>query len=109
MKIVSVHDVERPEGQGVFATPLLEGEQSNVRLIRLAPGQALPPHKHGTSDLMLYAADGDGRLDLPEGPVAFNAGSLAFYRGDEELRVHNAGTADLTLLAFLSPKFPLSD
>jgi quercetin dioxygenase-like cupin family protein len=108
MKLVSIHAVERPEGQGILATPLLEGEQSNVRLIRLAPGQALPPHKHGISDLMLYAADGEGRLDLPEGPVAFKAGSLAFYRGDEELRVRNTGTADLMLLAFLSPKFATS-
>jgi quercetin dioxygenase-like cupin family protein len=109
MKLVSIHDVERPESQVIFARPLLEGEQSNVRLIRLAPGQALPPHKHGISDLMLYAANGEGQLDPPEGPVAFNAGALAFFRGDEELRVRNTGTVDLTLLAFLSPKFATSN
>ena len=108
MKLVSIHDVEQPEGQAILARPLLEGEQSNVRLIRLAPGQALPPHKHGNSDLMLYAADGEGRLELPEGPLVFKAGSLAFYRGEEELRVRNTGTADLTLLAFLAPKFATS-
>jgi hypothetical protein len=56
MKLVSTNDLERPEGQGILARPLLEGEQSNVRIIRIAAGQALPPHKHGMSDLMLYAA-----------------------------------------------------
>ena len=68
MKLVSIHDVERPDGQGIFAGPLLEGDQANVRLIRLARGQSLPPHKHGSSDLMLYAAEGAGELELPEGP-----------------------------------------
>jgi hypothetical protein len=57
---------------------------------------------------MLYAAAGEGQLDLPEGPAAFNAGSLAFYRGDEELRVRNTGITELTLLAFLAQKFAAS-
>jgi quercetin dioxygenase-like cupin family protein len=105
MKLVRIGDVPRPEAQGVFASPLLEGDQSNVRIIRLAPGQALPPHRHGTSDLLLYAAVGEGQLDLTEGPLPFTAGSLAFFRGDEELRVRNTGASDLTLLAFLAPKF----
>jgi quercetin dioxygenase-like cupin family protein len=108
MKRVHIQDVERPETQGIFAKPLLDGDQSNVRIIRLAPNQALPPHRHGVSDLMLYAAAGDGQLDLPEGPAAFNAGSLAFYRGDEELRVRNTGVTELTLLAFLAPKLAAS-
>jgi quercetin dioxygenase-like cupin family protein len=58
MKRVHIQDAERPETQGVFAKPLLEGDQSNVRIIRLAPNQALPPHRHGVSDVMLYAAAG---------------------------------------------------
>jgi quercetin dioxygenase-like cupin family protein len=104
----SNQDVERPDGQSVFARPLLEGDQSNVRIIRLAPGQALPPHRHGVSDLMVYGAAGEVELDLPEGAVPFGAGGLASYRGDEELRVRNTGSTDLTLLAFLAPKFAAS-
>src|SRR5579859_1681285 len=108
MKVVRIEDFERPAAQGIFATPLLDGDQSNVRIIRLAPGQALPPHRHGVSDLLLYSAAGEGALDVPEGVVSFNAGSLAFYRGDEELRVRNTGSTDLTLLAFLAPTFAAS-
>jgi quercetin dioxygenase-like cupin family protein len=104
MKLVRIQDIERPEGQGIFARPLLEDDQSNVRIIRLAPGQALPAHRHGVSDLMLYAASGQGHLDLDAGSVAFVAGALAFLRGDEELRVRNTGADELTLLAFLAPK-----
>jgi quercetin dioxygenase-like cupin family protein len=88
--------------------PLLECDHSNVRITRLPPGQALPPHRHDVSDLMLYAAVGEGQPALPEGPATFNAGSVAFYRGDEELRVRNSGARELTLLALSAPKFAAS-
>ena len=55
---------------------------------------------------MLFAVEGEGVLETDRGTVAFGAGSLAFYRGDEELRVSNDGRIGLTLLAFLAPPFP---
>jgi|SRR5579884_4360962 len=108
MQLTHLQNSPRPEQQGVFASLLLDGRQSNVRLIRLAPGHALPPHRHGASDLMLYAASGQGELEAAEGARPFGAGALAFYTGDEELRVRNVGSDELVLLAFLAPKFPPS-
>ena len=90
----------------VVAVGVLTATHSNVRMIRLSPGQALPPHTHGDSDLFLYAVEGAGELDTPEGLVLFVAGDLAQYRGDEELRIANNSTVGLTLLAFLAPIFP---
>lgn len=75
-------------------------------MIRLGPGQALPPHTHGNSDLFFYVAEGAGELDTPNGPVPFSTGDLAQYRGDEELRVTNTTDVGMTLLAFLAPAFP---
>lgn len=106
MDIISLSDAPGYDSNRVVAQPFLEGSQSNVRLIRLSPGQALPPHTHGSSDLMIFAVEGEGTLDTDDGTVPFGAGSLAFYRGDEELRVANKGQTGLTLLAFLSPPFP---
>src|SRR6185312_15343851 len=54
MKSVRIETIQRPDDQGVFARVLLEGDKTNVRIIRLAAGEALPPHRHGASDLMLY-------------------------------------------------------
>jgi hypothetical protein len=54
---------------------------------------------------MLFVVEGEGELGTEDGVRPFGAGSLAFYRGDEELRVRNAGDDGVTLLAFLSPKF----
>ena len=90
----------------MVAVGVLTGTHSNVRMIRLSPGQSLPPHTHASSDLFLYAVEGRGELDTPDGVVAFEAGELAQYRGDEELRVTNNATVGLTLLAFLAPVFP---
>ena len=109
MDIISLSDAPAYDSNRVVAQPFLEGSQSNVRLIRLSPGQALPPHTHGSSDLMIFAVEGEGTLDTDDGTVPFGAGSLAFYRGDEELRVANKGQTGLTLLAFLSPPFPPRD
>jgi quercetin dioxygenase-like cupin family protein len=105
MKLVQVVDVEQPPEGKFVARPLLEGQHSNVRIIRLAAGQALPPHRHGESDLMLFVVDGAGELDTATGAVAFSTGGLAWYSGEEELRVRNIGAAEMTLLAFLAPKF----
>ena len=88
------------------AEEFLEGSQSNVRIIRLGPGVALPPHKHGSSDLMLYAVEGTATLDTPEGDVTFEAGTMVFIASHEELRVSNQGATGVTLLAFLTPMFP---
>ena len=106
MDIITLSEASAYNNDRVVAEPFLEGSQSNVRLIRLSPGQALPPHTHGSSDLMLFAVEGEGVLDTEAGRLGFGAGSLAFYRGDEELRVSNEGLSGLTLLAFLAPPFP---
>lgn len=106
MQIVRLSDAPGYDSAKFVAEPLLDGTQANVRIIRLSPGQALPPHTHGTSDLMLFAVEGEGTLETDGGDVPFPTGTLAHFRGDEELRVSNRGSAGLTLLAFLAPPFP---
>src|SRR5579864_7117291 len=78
MDIITLGDAPDYDGDRVVAQPLLEGSQCNVRVIRLSPGQVLPPHTHGSSDLMLFVVEGEGTLDTGEGDVRFGAGSLAF-------------------------------
>jgi len=55
---------------------------------------------------MFYAVEGEGVLATPDGRVGFMAGSLAFFRGDEELRLATEGTTGLTLFSFFAPPFP---
>jgi quercetin dioxygenase-like cupin family protein len=108
VELARLTDVPAYDDEHVVAHPLLAAPQCNVRVIRLAAGQALPPHTHGTSDLMLYVTEGEGVLAAPGGDVAFTTGTLAHLRGDERLEVTNTGTVGMTLLAFLAPPFPPS-
>ncbi len=108
MRIMRISEATGYDAARFVAQPFIEGAHANVRLIRLAPGQVLPSHRHGQSDLFLFAVEGEGELETEEGIVPFAAGSLAYYRGDEELRARNAGATGLTLLAFLAPKFATS-
>jgi hypothetical protein len=49
MDIVTLSDAPGYDRDRVVAQPFLEGSQCNVRIIRLSPGQVLPPHTHGSS------------------------------------------------------------
>lgn len=106
MEIKNISDFKNDDPEKYFAKELIEGNLTNVRIIRLAPGIALPPHKHGSSDLMLYVVEGSAKLEIENGQRDFVAGDIAFISPEEELRVSNQGSSELTLLAFLSPKFP---
>jgi quercetin dioxygenase-like cupin family protein len=106
MEIVHLTDAPPYDPDTFVAGPFLDGSQSNVRVIRLSPGQALPPHRHGSSDLMLFVVEGEGVLDTDEGERALPAGALAYVAHTEELRVSNQAETGLTLLAFLAPPFP---
>lgn len=109
MKILSLSDAPSHDPERFVAVPFAEGVHSNARLIRLSPGQTLPPHVHGGSDLMLYAVEGETTLDTEDGTSTLAAGQLAVLQGAEELRASNVGATPVTLLAFLSPPFPPRD
>lgn len=106
MEIRRLSDAPDYDPARFVAVPFAEGLQSNARLIRLAPGQALPPHTHGDSDLLLYCVEGTATLDTTDGDVALESAALAVLHGSEELRARNDGADGVTLLAFLAPPFP---
>lgn len=106
MQLVHPTEIADYDTDRFVAVGVLAGTHSNVRMIRLSPGHALPPHTHASSDLFLYVIEGAGQLDTTDGLVAIATGDLAQYRGDEELRVTNTSEVGLTLLAFLAPVFP---
>ncbi len=106
MQIARLSDAPAYNDEHLVAHRLLEAEHCNVRFIRLSPGQAVPPHAHSGSDLMLLAFEGSGHLDTPDGEVPFEAGSMAHITSDEKLSVRNTGDSGMTLFAVLSPAFP---
>lgn len=106
MQIVDLTDFAPYDEQKFVATGVLSGESGNVRIIRLAPGQTLPTHTHGVSDLFLYVANGVASFTEDEQVSEVASPALVQLAGSEELKVSNQGTDGVTLLAFLAPVFP---
>ncbi len=106
MDIISLDSAPDYDPTQLVAVPFLEGEQSNVRVIRLSPGQRVPNHSHGPTEVMLYVVEGSPTFDTDEGPRTVGAGSLARIEVGEELRLGNDSDSGVTLLAFLTPPFP---
>lgn len=106
MRITHLRAAEPYSAESFVADELIASPQSNVRMIRLMPGQTLPPHRHSPSDLMLFVVEGEATIAGPDGEVLLPAGALVSMPGDEELRLANHGYAGTTLLAFLAPPFP---
>lgn len=107
MRIVHLSDVPPATADRFSAESLVETPTSSLRVIRLAPGQELPPHRHGASHLDLLVVQGVVTLERDDdGPVQVRAGSVVVLAGDEELRASNRGADDVTLVAFLAPPFP---
>jgi quercetin dioxygenase-like cupin family protein len=106
MRIVSLSEAPAVTAERFVAVSLVETPSSSMRVIRLGPGHELPPHRHGSSDLLLLATEGTATLATADGDVLLPAGAVAVLSGDEELRAANHGTDDVTLVAFLAPPFP---
>lgn len=106
MDIKNISSASPFDSSKYVAEEFLEGNQSNVRIIRLAQGTVLPPHRHGDSDLMLFVQSGAPTLEIESGPKVLQTGDLVFIASHEELRISNDNVEGVTLLAFLTPKFP---
>ena len=59
MDIVNLTDAPPYDPDSFVAVPFLDGDTCNARVIRLSPGQTLPPHRHEPSELMLFVVEGD--------------------------------------------------
>lgn len=84
MRVASIHDVAPYNPDKFVAQTLIEGDKSNVRIIRLSAGQTLPPHTHAGSDLFLFAAEGQGEIVTDSGPQAVPQGSMIAMTGTQE-------------------------
>lgn len=94
---IAVANGSRPATSVLFDSP-------DLRLVvfRLAPGQAVPPHR-SSSSVMLSVLDGSGVLSGPDGEVACVAGDVVCYAPDE-LHGMRALDGELQLLATITPR-----
>lgn len=93
---VAAHD-DRP------ATAVIH-DSADARLVvfRLAPGQAVPPHR-SPSTVLLTVLSGTGTLSGADGERTCSAGDMVTYAPDE-LHGMRATDGELQLLATITPR-----
>lgn len=79
-----------------------DSEDARLVVFRLAPGQAVAPHR-SNSTVMLSVLAGCGFVSGSEGERAVEAGDLVVY-APEEVHGMRAGDEELTLLATIAPR-----
>lgn len=72
--------------------------------LNFKPGQALPPHTHFDSTVVILVHAGTGELGADEATTPLKPGDVVTLRGDERLTVRNSGAADLTLFVTMAPR-----
>jgi quercetin dioxygenase-like cupin family protein len=78
------------------------GADARLVVFRLAPGQAVPPHR-SASTVTLAVLEGAGVLSGGDGERACTAGDVVVYAPDE-LHGMRAADAELLLLATITPR-----
>ncbi|MDF1501375.1 cupin domain-containing protein [Roseisolibacter sp. H3M3-2] len=85
------------------ATAVLhDGPDARLVVFRLAPGQAVPPHR-SASTVTLAVLEGAGVLSGGDGERACAAGDVAVFQPDE-LHGMRAEGGELLLLATITPR-----
>jgi quercetin dioxygenase-like cupin family protein len=84
------------------AVILHDAPDARLVVFRLAPGQAVPPHR-SASTVALSVLEGRGTLSGGDGERACAAGDVVVYAPDE-LHGMRADDAELLLLATITPR-----
>jgi putative transcriptional regulator len=85
------------------ATAILhDAPDARLVVFRLAPGQAVPPHRNA-STVTLSVLEGRGTLSGGDGERACGPGDVVVYAPDE-LHGMRADDAELLLLATITPR-----
>ena len=88
------------DGRNGGSTDLVMGYED------LAPGSAIPPHRHLIADEIIFVHRGSGVVELGEQTVEFGAGATIYIPKTTRITVRNTGTEPLSIaFVFSKPGF----
>ena len=72
----------------------------------IAPGEAIPPHRHLVADEIIFVHRGSGVVELGERTEAFGTGATIYIPKTTRITVRNTGTEPLSIaFVFSKPGF----
>lgn len=103
MERVRISEVSVPSAERFTKRICFSDPQVLVFVLTFSPGQALPPHKHPGTTVVLHVAGGSGQVTVDGQESSVDRGDVLLVTGEEEFSVKNSGTEPLRLLVSLSP------
>lgn len=102
MERVHLPEVSVPSAERFTKHVCFNHPQAQVFVLTFSPGQALPPHRHPGSVLVLQVWSGTGLVVTDGQESAIAPGNVLFVTSEEELSLRNTGEEPLTVLVTLS-------
>ncbi len=106
MDVLSLDDYAATSPEGFTKRVFLQSPGGLVFRLNFEPGQSLPPHTHGESEIAVQVLEGEGEVRVDDRVEPVRAGQLVRCAGSETFSVNNTGRSRLSLLVFLYPGDP---
>jgi quercetin dioxygenase-like cupin family protein len=72
-------------------------------ILNMMPGQALPPHTHESSDLVLHILIGNGEVTVDGINQTVSEGDVLYLKGEEVFSMKNTGDKDMSAFVIITP------
>ncbi len=72
-------------------------------ILNMKPGQALPPHTHESSDLVLHVLTGNGEVTVDGINQTVSEGDVLYLKGEEVFSMKNTGDKDMSAFVIITP------
>ncbi|ERI95449.1 cupin domain protein [Clostridiales bacterium oral taxon 876 str. F0540] len=72
-------------------------------ILNMMPGQALPPHTHESSDLVLHILSGNGEVTVDGINQTVSEGDVLYLKGEEVFSMKNTGDKNMSAFVIITP------
>lgn len=103
MQLFTLDDYALTASEGFTKRVVLQSAGGLVFRLNFEPGQSLPAHQHGESEIAVQVLEGEGEMHADEQVERVRAGQIVHCAGSETFSVRNTGASRLSLLVFLYP------
>lgn len=104
MQRINLRFVEKYDAAKLYRAEIFKGERLRTLLLCLAPGQAVPSHKHEGFEVQLQVLRGEAEIKLDGEQVSLHAGEMILVDGANDFAPANRREENFAMLITLVRK-----
>jgi quercetin dioxygenase-like cupin family protein len=106
MDLFHLEDYQQTSAEGFTKRVFQQSASGLVFRLNFEPGQTLPVHSHGKSEIAVTVIEGEGEVTVDGRVERVRTGTVVHCQGHESFSFRNTGHARVSLLVFLYPGDP---